>query len=88
MVKGECARFANAYLSAGRPEMSASLITIELGSNVPKAEAAYVMRRLTEYSATSFHREICKQAKTPGFLDWVHAQMNKFPMDVTKRYHD
>lgn len=85
-VKTRFDKFCRGYSMAGMTEELNDLMLIELSEyKISREKACYVLRRMTEFTATGFIREFCKRLMDKNLAAWLDSEMARIPIDTNKK---
>ena len=85
-VNARFEKYAAAYAQAGLREELDDLMLIELSEyKVTREMACYVMRRMSEYTATGFVTKFCEALTGPDPVGWLKAEMERLPIGIDEK---
>lgn len=72
---------------AGMSDAASNYATVELGDLIPVETKCYILRRMTEFTATEFHTAFVDKiaAGDENFNAWLADEMKRVPLDVAER---
>lgn len=77
---------AAAYANAGMQDMVEGLMCIELSKyKMSREDACYVIRRMTEFTATGFIKEFCEKLESGDIVAWLEAEKKRIPIDINEK---
>lgn len=79
-------KYVEAYRSIGDEEAVKDLLFIELSEyKIPREAACYVIRRMSEHTATGFVKNFCEALKSPDPMGWLKGEMERIPLDINEK---
>lgn len=86
-VEAKFNKYVDAFSKSGNTEMENDMVLIELSEyKINREMACYVLRRVTEFTATDFSKNLYKEI-TEGTnpIAWLESEMKRVHIDVNKK---
>lgn len=85
-VDAKFRKYVAAYSQTGLAKELDGLMLVELSEfGITSEMACYVIRRMSEYTATDFAARFCEAVLGPDPIGWLKEEKKKFPIDLTER---
>lgn len=85
-VSARFERYVSAYTKAGLMEELKDMVLVELSQyKVTREMACYVLRRMSEHTATGFVTAFCSAIEGPDPAGWLKGEMEKLPLNVEEK---
>lgn len=86
-VNARFQKYAAAYAQAGCTEELNDLLLIELNElGISREMACYVIRRMSEHTATGFVTRFCEAVLTnPDPVGWLKSEMERLPLGLNEK---
>lgn len=87
-VQAKFNKFVDKCSQAGNTEMANDMVLIELSEyKIDREMACYILRRVTEYAATSFTKDFYKElTKGKNPVIWLKSEMERLPIDLNEQF--
>ncbi len=85
-VEAKFNKYAYAYSQAGMTDMLNDLMLIELSEyKITREMACYVIRRMSEFTATGFITNFCDALSGPDPINWLKSEMQRLPIGLDEK---
>lgn len=86
VVNARFQKYADAYANAGIAEELDDLMLIELSEyKVTREMACYVIRRMSEHTATGFIKKFCEALESSDPVGWLKTEMERLPLGLSEK---